>query len=273
LGAGRSPQPIGFPITTKPGSAGRRIRSAPPELIHYLQAKSGRREKILAKNFPLGRARKLLEQKQTNSNAHVLSVQPTPPQQAEVDPHLHARVSQLLAAADEAHRRNDVAAVRRILKHITSLAPDNTELWLVCGVTLRKQGYEEEALTYYDHLLTLNPNHAIGWRSKGVALANLDRLDEAKSCYEKALSLDPSNHEIWNSIAVLHVRSGDPHSAKPCYEKALELNPTSTWAMRNLMICHLRLDDTDAAIATARRILAIDPNYAEALAFLQQLDE
>ena len=43
--------------------------------------------------------------------------------------------------------------------------------------------------------------------------------------------------------------------------------------MRNLMICHLRLDDTDAAVATARRILAIDPNYAEALAFLQQLDD
>ncbi|VVB72790.1 Photosystem I assembly protein Ycf3 [uncultured archaeon] len=66
---------------------------------------------------------------------------------------------------------------------------DLADAWLGKGLTLDKQGKDEEAVQDYDEAIRLDPSDAQTWNSKGLALAALGRSADADAAFARAREL------------------------------------------------------------------------------------
>jgi len=177
------------------------------------------------------------------------------------------------------------------------LYPENAAAWNNKGVTIKKLGRYEEAITCYDKALAITPKGTGAWTNKGIALDNLGRYEEAIKCFDIALGIDPKNAAAWkNKARVIDnlrryeevIRSGkaldiDPKNAAAwknkgralgesgnweealrCYEKALELDPRNADALNDKGVILVILQRYEEALRCAEKALELDPRNPRA---------
>jgi tetratricopeptide (TPR) repeat protein len=92
------------------------------------------------------------------------------------------------------------------------LDSSNSVLWVNHGTLLLQSGDTSGAANSFNRALTANPNNAVAHYNMGAALNELDRYDEAISAYTAALTLDPElgdpaqNPQAANNDMLLAVR-------------------------------------------------------------------
>ncbi len=69
--------------------------------------------------------------------------------------------------------------------------PNDVEILVNKGSTLRKLGYFSEAIMYYDHAINIDPDFLPAKNNKANALADLGKFDEAISLYNEILAKNP----------------------------------------------------------------------------------
>jgi hypothetical protein len=97
----------------------------------------------------------------------------------------------LEAQADHAAAAGDVAAARRLLEQVTSLAPDRGEPWLKLAAMCRAQGDLPAALAAVSGALKLEPLAFLPLLLKASLLEQAGRIDEAGEAHGHALAQQP----------------------------------------------------------------------------------
>ncbi|MEZ6242186.1 MAG: sulfotransferase [Phycisphaerales bacterium] len=130
---------------------------------------------------------------------------------------------QLLAAADECARRNDVVGAAdvftKFLKHHPR-HPAAGAVQLKCGQTLVRLGRYEEGVRLIRGLVEADPSSMIARDSLVLAYHYAGRLDEALDVVEATLAIDPDHAEALARRGELLLYAGAPDEAAALLDAA-----------------------------------------------------
>lgn len=178
------------------------------------------------------------------------------------------------------------------------LAPDNAELWIELGKSLRdlkrsteallsfqraltldprpweaangagvllhQLGRIEEALSYFIRRDEIQPNQAPTLYTRGRTLMDLGRFEESLTVSRQAHALDPTVPDICDCIWSILQRMKQSEEALQWFDRALRLQPSFAAALINKAALLGELHHFGESFATYDLLKAIDPDNAEA---------
>jgi tetratricopeptide (TPR) repeat protein len=132
-------------------------------------------------------------------------------------------------------------------------------------------GKPEQTLHALQEAVRLEPKHA-EWHFKlALAWNELGKPDETLKELELTTQLDPGHARAWYNLGLARNSKGDTAGAIAALRKGEEVSPNDPGVPYARATIHLRLGQVDEARAAAMRALQIDPNYQDAAALLQSL--
>ncbi|HEY8097633.1 MAG TPA: tetratricopeptide repeat protein, partial [Methylobacter sp.] len=163
---------------------------------------------------------------------------------------------------------------------IVELLPEDAEVHLYLGTTLRDLGQLDDATVIYRLAIKIKPNSVEAHCNLGITLCDLGQLNEAEVICRRALEINPNFAEAHSNLGVTLHAMGRLNEAEVCYKRTLEIKPDSAETLNNLGYLLHDLGRQDEAEASFREALRVNPNYAPAYnnlgCFLQnrgQLDD
>ncbi len=145
----------------------------------------------------------------------------------------------LLAAAMDAHRRNDLAGAEHLYRRLLELAPDHPIGRHYLGIVLYQSGRAELAVSMLESSLHALPDQAEYRSNYGLVLAALDRDAEAIAAFERALELKPDYAIGWNNLGLTLQAANRLPEAVVAFQRALSFAPQFTEARWNLALALL----------------------------------
>ncbi|MFN2427783.1 MAG: tetratricopeptide repeat protein, partial [Candidatus Binatia bacterium] len=134
-----------------------------------------------------------------------------------------------------------------------------------------RAGNYAKAEKHYRDALAIKAN-AETWNGLGYALTRLRRNDEAVEAYREAVKADPTFAAAGDNLAAALARQGSFAEAEGWYRRSLEREPTA--GRSNSLGAVLRkLGRNDEAVKQFQDSLAMDPNNAEAVRNLNDLQK
>lgn len=123
-----------------------------------------------------------------------------------------------------------------VLDEALELFPDYTDLWLIRGQVLERQGNLNGALEAFERCLSLGEAPSVylsadgtgtwvPWLRKGVLMERMGRVKEAIDCYAASLRHHSRQHEAGLRLAALVARSDLPSALVDEAERALDATP------------------------------------------------
>ena len=85
----------------------------------------------------------------------------------------------------------------------------------------------EEALEALETATTLAPQESEGWLLKATLLRRLDRLGDAQAAIERAVALDPQETAIGLEAGVIAILSGREDAARASWQSVIDIQPSS----------------------------------------------
>ncbi len=149
--------------------------------------------------------------------------------------------------------------------------------------------YADEAIKYFEKLMTLTPPSADAkTKARGYYLGILDaaqKPEKAIAFLEGELQKDPGNTSLMSQIALLYQKTGDFPNTLKYFQKAADLEPNKKEAWYTVGVaCWARSyhggimvsqDERESAVDTGikamDKALAIDPEYFDALSYINLL--
>ena len=149
-----------------------------------------------------------------------------------------------------------------LLRHATTLAPNNAEYHNNLGTVLAAKRQFEEAIVCHHRAVHLDPTFAQAHNNLGNALRAFGRADAALGCFDQALALNPNYAEAHlnrgNALRALR-RTED---ALESYHRAVVLAPLLAAAHDSLGTALKELGHWEAALAAYAEALKLAPNAA-----------
>ncbi len=177
--------------------------------------------------------------------------------------------------------------------HAARLAPDSLTSQYNLGVTLFREGQEEDALAAFLRARELNPafkdvslyvdalrqkrhdwlrviaaNQAILRRDPkreaahfnlGVAFQKLGAMDEAKASYEAAIALWPGRAQAHSNLGVIFLEENRIDTAIDHFRQALGADPSAIDARYNLATAYMRAGEREKARGQYIELLRLTP--------------
>jgi predicted O-linked N-acetylglucosamine transferase (SPINDLY family) len=201
--------------------------------------------------------------------------------------------------------RLDAAVLR--YRGALEIDPRSADALFNLALTLRSMGRTREAVQTYRRLVEVHPNHARGWNNLATCLRTMFDVEGAEAALNEAIRLDPNYADAYYNLGNVLVQGErlreagvayrnclqrNPNYHQACFEagkmlmrlvkqpeaekafrRAVQLNPGSVEYREELAGC-LRLQGKfDEAAGVCRGILLDDPENAEALAVLCDMNE
>jgi len=120
-----------------------------------------------------------------------------------------------------------------VFKRCSELNPNDVNVWMLRGVSLRCLRKVDEALACFDRAIQLRPDNIDAWRRKGFTLRILNRTEDAISCYEKIIVLNPRDTAALNDKANALDDLKRHEEAVKVYDMVLKINPKDRYAQDN----------------------------------------
>ncbi len=172
--------------------------------------------------------------------------------------------------------RNSVTLFRHTLRVTTNNSLIHNNL----GVTLRRQGEEQEALVHYKKALEINPRYTDAHYNLATLLARQGKDQEATAHFVEALRIKSDNVEAHNALGVILVKQGKVQEAVAHFAQAISINPNYADAHFNFGIALVRQGRNKEAILCFNEALRINSkddkihnNLAVALAGVGRAEE
>jgi predicted O-linked N-acetylglucosamine transferase (SPINDLY family) len=165
--------------------------------------------------------------------------------------------------------REAVQTYRRLVE----LHPKHARGWNNLATCLRTMFDVEGAEAALNEAIRLDPNYADAYYNLGNVLVQGERLREAGVAYRNCLQRNPNYHQACFEAGKMLMRLVKQPEAEKAFRRAVQLNPGSVEYREELAGC-LRLQGKfDEAAGVCRGILLDDPENAEALAVLCDMNE
>jgi len=152
------------------------------------------------------------------------------------------------------------ALCRLLLPHL----PQDSQLLLLLGMVLQKNGRSLEALECLEQAAQLKPKSATILNSLGFVHQSLKHHARAMECYVKAIELGFGAADTYYSMGNACHALGELERAAACFQKAVELKPRDVASWNNLGKCLNDANYLSESIQAYDQALAIDPNFAQA---------
>jgi tetratricopeptide (TPR) repeat protein len=150
--------------------------------------------------------------------------------------------------------------------------PDDARAWYNLGNLFARRGRHLESLGAFRRAVELEPKREAAWNHIGEAYRALGDTLRAAAAYQQALRIVPGYEQALNNLATLHAVQGDGAAAEAGWRAALASNGRYLPALVNLAILLTDTGRHPEAIVMWKRVLAVDPQNAEALRVLRELD-
>jgi tetratricopeptide (TPR) repeat protein len=121
-----------------------------------------------------------------------------------------------------------------LFSHTLRVTDNNSIIHNNLGVTLARQGKDQEAVVHYRKALETNPFYADAHDNLGALLARQGKDQEAIVHFMETLRIKPDRVEAHNNLGVILARQGKVQEAIAHFAKAVSLNPDYAEAHFNL---------------------------------------
>ena len=128
-------------------------------------------------------------------------------------------------------QRGNLPVAESLLRPLTHLAPERSNVWQLLGVVRAQQGDMDEAETLLQRAIELAPDSAGAHHNLGNVLALMLRNTDAVQALSRSLELDPENPSALVTRGQVYMALGRPVDALNSLDAALVLDPTSSPAL------------------------------------------
>lgn len=149
-----------------------------------------------------------------------------------------------------------------LLKQSRRVAPNNTKVMELLGLTLVKQVKYEDAVDIYSELLDHEPENLDGINNLAYSYSNLGKRDEAVKLLREGIRLNPNKDSFWYHLAIQYKEQGDFEKAFALYDEAILLIPNSSDLYYHYGVALSEYGDYKKAIEQYNNALDLDPSHA-----------
>jgi tetratricopeptide (TPR) repeat protein len=146
-----------------------------------------------------------------------------------------------------------------LFSHTLNVTVNNFLIHNNLGVTLMRQGKDQEAMIHYRKALEIKPNYADAYYNMGSVLMRQGKDQEALAHFLQALWLKPEKAETHNELGFILTKQGKLEEAIAHFAQAVHINPNDEEARYNLGTVLLRRGRAQEAIIHFNRALQINP--------------
>jgi Tfp pilus assembly protein PilF len=147
-----------------------------------------------------------------------------------------------------------------VFNHTLQVTKDNSIIHNNLGVTLARQGKDQEAIFHYKKALEITSNYADAHYNLGSLLARQGKEQEAVTQFIETLRIKPDYAQAHNHLGLILAKQGKIQEALAHLVEAVRLNPNYSEAHFNFGIVLLRQRRIEEAIAHFNQVLRINPN-------------
>lgn len=173
------------------------------------------------------------------------------------------RVAEMLSAAREHLRADDLEKAELLLRDASVRAPDDYEIWSLLGETLLSRGRTREAYEAYAHAAAA-PGAPVELEFNAGTVANTAGLvDEALAHYERASAREPGDARFALYLAQIQRKTGDLAAAKASLVRAVNLRPDLALAWGVLADIALQENNLPVARQHIARARELEPDSTQ----------
>ncbi|NWF94128.1 MAG: tetratricopeptide repeat protein [Syntrophaceae bacterium] len=151
-----------------------------------------------------------------------------------------------------------------LFHHTLNVTGNNPIIHNNLGVTLMRQGREEEAGFHFRRALMIRPLYVDAHHNLGLLLNRQGRVEEAIAHFLQALQINPKMVLIHNDLAIILYKQGRRDEAIFHLSEALRINPDSGETHLNLGVVMLHQERYQEALTHLSEALRINPHDAKA---------
>lgn len=175
-----------------------------------------------------------------------------------------AAMMQLLAEAQQALGRSQMALAEQSLASVLALHPGCGEAHRLMGITSLINGDAHKAIGHLRCALEVSPENSTLNMNLGSALFETGDSDAGLSYLQRACELAPASASTWYNYGKALQVSANMERALDALKRSLALDPGYAKARTTLAEVLSSMGDTSAAVAMYRETLAQRPDHAEA---------
>jgi serine/threonine-protein kinase len=144
--------------------------------------------------------------------------------------------------------RGEKESARHGIESLLQSAPNDWNVHLVAGQTLRIDGMYNEALEQFNIALRLNPaNAAVIYNNRARVFQYQNQLELAADEIEKGLTLEPRQPLLRISLGYQQMRTGDAAKAIETLETVTREAPSLRIVYPTIALCYVQLGDREKA--------------------------
>jgi serine/threonine-protein kinase len=144
--------------------------------------------------------------------------------------------------------RGEKESARHGIESLLQSAPNDWNVHLVAGQTLRIDGMYNEALEQFNVALRLNPaNAALIYNNRARVFQYQNQLELAADEIEKGLTLEPRQPLLRISLGYQQMREGDAAKAIETLETVTREAPSLRIVYPTIALCYVQLGDREKA--------------------------
>ncbi len=144
--------------------------------------------------------------------------------------------------------RGEKESARHGIESLLQSAPNDWNVHLVAGQTLRIDGMYAEALDQFNTALRLNPsNAALIYNNRARVYQYQNQLELAADELEKGLTLEPKQPLLCISLGYQQMRQGDLNQAVKTLETVTRDAPSLRIVYPTIALCYVQLGDREKA--------------------------
>jgi len=132
------------------------------------------------------------------------------------------------------------------------------------GVSLSREGRDDEALNHFSKSLQINPQYHYIYYCIGTVFLKQDKFTEAVEYFNKAIRLRPNYYKAYFDLGTAFSKQGRTDLAIENWKKALSLKPENQYASYNIGVAMTEQGRYEEAIHYLNAAVRISPDWAEA---------
>ena len=160
----------------------------------------------------------------------------------------------------------------RTLERALTIDPDNSTVYNNLGSFKLAEGKPGEAMPFLEEALRLRPKNTLARVNVGIALCSLNRPEEGMRYLREVLQTDPSNLQANYNLGVASLAQQRYDEAGGRFAAVIEAAPGDVSARVGYAVSLVHLGRPEEALPQLQEVLRLQPDNADALAYLRQLN-